>query len=81
MKQPTQKILLNCVDLELRHIELHLDDGTLFLPSKVAFAVQYETVGIYFASEIPAGCCKLSISFRGLLDDNLRGFYRSRYSR
>lgn len=79
VKHPTTRIVLNCVDLEVRHIELHHDDGTLFLPSKVIFAVKCETVAIYFASEVPAGRCKLSINFKGYLDDCMRGFYRCKY--
>ncbi|KAJ1522912.1 hypothetical protein ONE63_002052 [Megalurothrips usitatus] len=77
--EATQHIILNSVDLKVRHIELHLDDGTLFLPSKVIFAVKCETVAIFFASEVPPGRCKLSISFKGVLNDSLRGFYRSKY--
>lgn len=79
MKEPTHRLLFNCVDLELRHIELHLQDGTLFLPSKVSFSCHCETAAVIFASKIPPGICKLSISFKGFLDDGLRGFYRSKY--
>lgn len=81
MKEATQRIVLNSVDLELIHIELHLEDGTLFLPIKVLVAVKCETVAIGFASEVPPGRCKLSISFKGVLDDSLKGFYRSKYVR
>ena len=81
MKEGTQRIVLNSVDLELQHIELHHEDGTLFLPIQVIVASKCETVAIGFASEVPPGRCKLSIGFKGLLNDSLNGFYRSKYVR
>jgi len=67
--------------LEIQHIEVEQRDGSVLLPSHVKMSEEEETVKISFASALLQGNAKLSITFKGLLKDNLEGFYRSKYTR
>lgn len=52
----------------------------LFVRAKLAYNKQAETVTLTFPQALPVGTAKLRLVFRGLLNDKLRGYYRSAYT-
>jgi puromycin-sensitive aminopeptidase len=48
--------------------------------SGLAYSVAAQTVTLTFPSELPAGAGVLSLAFAGVLNDELAGFYRSKYA-
>lgn len=47
---------------------------------KISYDEKAETTTFYFKKNIPKGKHKLSIVFKGIINEHLRGFYRSRYT-
>ena len=50
------------------------------LDAVVTYEEKAETVCLEFASELEVGGATLTISYTGILNDQMRGFYRSKYS-
>ena len=78
LDKPVREITLHSKDLEI------LSAGvTVGKKSAVADAISYdeqaETATIHFAEQLPVGKVTLSLAFTGVLADNMRGFYKSRY--
>lgn len=48
--------------------------------SKISYQPKAETVTLKFPKSLPKGRCILKIAFRGLLNDKLRGYYRSSFT-
>lgn len=48
--------------------------------SKITYNAKVETVTLSFAKPLPKGKGKLYLDFRGIISENLRGFYRSQYT-
>ncbi|HAE36758.1 TPA: hypothetical protein DCX66_03680 [Candidatus Nomurabacteria bacterium] len=47
--------------------------------SKISYDIQKETTTFYFKNKVLKGNAELSIVFSGVISDNLRGFYKSKY--
>jgi puromycin-sensitive aminopeptidase len=73
----TKTITLHSADLEILSAEFA--SGKKALPAKVIYNEKDETATLSFASFVPAGAGKLVLSFTGILNDKMRGFYRSKY--
>jgi puromycin-sensitive aminopeptidase len=77
--EPTRQIVCNA-------IELGLDHGTLTTASgeEVAATISLdetaERATFSFADDVPAGPATLHCAFSGILNDKLRGFYRSTFT-
>ena len=71
-------IVLNAVDLTFHHIMLKREDGSR-TPCSVALDEETERATITTGDVIVAGNATLAISFSGVLNDLLTGFYRSTY--
>ncbi len=76
--EPTAEIVLNATELEVSSAILSGDErsprtGTVHMDEEL------QRCRISFPSVVPPGEWKLSLSFRGTLNDKLRGFYRSNY--
>ena len=50
------------------------------LDAVVTYEEKAETVCLEFASELAVGVATLTLSYTGVLNDQMRGFYRSKYS-
>jgi len=72
----TSEILLNAVDLEIKHVSLSYKKGSL--KPKIKIESEKEIVILKFNEKI-RGPAKLMLEFNGKLTDNLLGFYRSKY--
>jgi puromycin-sensitive aminopeptidase len=49
------------------------------LSNNVSFDNHNEIATIKFPQQLPNGFAKLQINFEGILNDKLKGFYRSKY--
>lgn len=74
----TNRIVLNAAELEISSATLRRGDLTL-VPSAVELNPEEEQVTLVFGDELVAGHGTLSITFTGILNDKLRGFYRSTF--
>lgn len=77
--KPTREITLHALELEIdRAAFLRL--GSELVPLNIHFDAHAETITLVFARTLPAGKGELTLTFRGVLNDQLRGFYRSKYT-
>jgi len=76
--EPTTEILLNATELEVSTATLS-GEGTPPRTGTVRMDEEHQRCYITFPSVIQPGAWKLSLAFRGTLNDKLRGFYRSSY--
>ncbi|MCH8103075.1 MAG: M1 family metallopeptidase [Chloroflexi bacterium] len=72
--ESTTEIILNTAELE---IQLAVFDGA---PAAIIFDEENERATIFLSSQALPGSAKLHLEFTGILNDKLRGFYRSRFT-
>ena len=73
----TKIITLHSKDLEIETVSLEIKKEKIF--AKISYNEKNETVDFSFPKNIPSGKHKLNIVFKGILNDKMRGFYRSKY--
>jgi puromycin-sensitive aminopeptidase len=77
----TDKVVLNALDLSLKEV-LYTPEGGVSTPATlVAHSIEDETAILTFQPPIQPGTGSLYISFTGELNDKMKGFYRSQYTR
>ncbi|HEY8080610.1 MAG TPA: M1 family metallopeptidase, partial [Acidimicrobiales bacterium] len=77
--EPTRAVVLNAVELEIHEVSASLSDGA----SRTATASLDESTDratLTFVDELPAGSAVLRVTFTGVLNDRLVGFYRSTFT-
>ncbi len=79
VKKQTRSISLNSNGLHIISAELVLDNKNPVKPEKIETDKPKETISINFRENIKPGPASLNIKFTGTLNDQLRGFYRSKY--
>ncbi len=79
IEEAVSSISLNAIELDVTSAELTPAGGVPVSPG-ITLDEEMETVTFSFGGEIPAGSASLTIGFTGTLNDQLRGFYRSRYT-
>ena len=75
----TSEIVLNAIELEVRSAALEMD-GVTSNATKINYNADKETVTLEFGHQIKLGQGTLRLAFTGVLNDKLRGFYRSHYT-
>jgi len=75
--QSTDEIICNAADLEITKVELHTP--TAVSQPQFRLDQRAERLHISTGEPLPVGSASLSIEFKGVLNDKLRGFYRSTY--
>lgn len=75
--KPTKTLTLHCKEIEVETAEVGLPQENVF--AKISYNKKNETATFIFSKIIPAGKVKLKIVFKGILNDKMRGFYRSKY--
>ena len=75
--EPVREIVLNAVDLAVDEAAIDGDGGAQ--RADVALDETAERCRLTFARPVTAGTRRLTLGFRGTLNDKLRGFYRSVY--
>ena len=78
VSRPTKTIILNAVELQITSASIDNGKG-LSHRAVIRLDEPAERCRLTFPSVIPTGKWLLSLSFRGRLNDKLRGFYRSTY--
>ena len=77
--EATTSIVLNAAELAFSSASVILPDGTT-VEGSVSLDEAAERATITLPREVPQGTAKLHLSFTGTLNDQLRGFYRSKYT-
>jgi puromycin-sensitive aminopeptidase len=77
--KPTKKIILHSRELEIVSAEYE-SAGKVVWAGKVSYKKDLELAILEFKKLLTVETGKLSLTFRGLLNNQMRGFYRSRYT-
>ncbi|RNA09032.1 puromycin-sensitive aminopeptidase-like [Brachionus plicatilis] len=75
----TNTVLLNSAELSFKEAVFETATGTKMTSSDVKLDEPNELATIVFPQALPIGLGKLHISYTGILNDKLKGFYRSKY--
>lgn len=76
--EPVSATVLNVKELEVQEAHITYDTGTR-LNGSASIDPKLERLTINYAGILGIGECDLRIKFTGILNDKLRGFYRSTY--
>jgi len=76
--QPTSKIVLNAIELDITSAQIEGDSGPT-RQATIALDAALERCHLTFTTPLSPGSWRLTITFCGTLNDKLRGFYRSTY--
>ncbi|CAG9856112.1 unnamed protein product [Phyllotreta striolata] len=79
IKEATDKITLNSLNLNFHSVKL-LSNHAEHKPVKTEFIVDEEKVILNFDKLLTQGNYNLYIEYEGNLEDNMRGFYRTKYT-
>lgn len=78
IKGLAKEIVLHAAELEIDSAEvIHGKDKVW--AGKISYNEKAETVTLSFPRTVPQGQGELKLTFRGILNDKMRGFYRSKY--
>jgi len=78
---PTSSIILNAAELEIASATLTAGDAAgSQSPTGIALDPVEERAVLTFAEDLPVGPATLHLVFTGILNDKLRGFYRSTFT-
>ena len=78
--EPTGRILLNAAELQISAATATVASGQSIAATGIILDEKRERASLVFPNSIPAGQATLSIEFTGILNDQLRGFYRCSYA-
>jgi puromycin-sensitive aminopeptidase len=79
VRDTTDRITLNAIDLDLGAATVSTA-GTSFHSGEPVLDTTFETATFVFDRPLPSGRATLEVAFRGVLNDLLRGFYRSTFT-
>lgn len=79
LDKPTRQIILHAQELEIDSAE-YIHQGQNGLAAKIKLEEKTETVSFTFPKVLPKGSGELKLKFQGILNDKMRGFYRSSYT-
>ena len=75
----TSEVVLNAIELELGSAVFTPRGGDASTSTGITYNEDEETATISFAEPLPVGAGTLAISFTGILNDQLHGFYLSTF--
>src|SRR3972149_1160590 len=78
--RPTSRIIVNTAEVAVQSARLNLAAGGSVAASRIETDEDAETTTFSFDRSLPTGPATLHLQFTGILNDQLRGFYRSRYT-
>ncbi|MFV2000211.1 MAG: M1 family metallopeptidase, partial [Acidimicrobiia bacterium] len=76
--EPVTEIILNANELDIENVSLRSEAGEV--APTFSLDAETERLALAFESPVAAGAAKISITFTGILNDDLHGFYRSTYT-
>ena len=77
--EPTAEVVLNAAEIEIDEAAVELPDGSR-LDATVELDTTTERATLRLPSALPTGEATVHLRFRGVLNDKLRGFYRSTFT-
>ena len=77
--EPDSSITLNAAELQISSARVTLQDGTVLPAREIHLDESREKATFFFDRTLPTGPAALAVDFNGTLNDQLQGFYRSRY--
>lgn len=77
--EPTSEIWLNAVELDVRQALIADEEGAVSVGGRVSLNEENERCHLTFPETFAPGVWQLALLYKGLLNDKLRGFYRSTY--
>ena len=83
VEEATSEIVLNAAELGIHRAELSAADpdaGWALQPTSIAVDEDLERATLTFAEPLQPGPATLELSFTGILNDKLHGFYRSSFT-
>ncbi|WP_447985532.1 M1 family metallopeptidase [Nitrospira sp. Nam74] len=78
VRESTSEVVFNAVDLHIREASIE-NEANVKHEGSIELQPATERCRIYFPTTLQPGAWKLSLSFTGILNEKLRGFYRSTY--
>ncbi len=81
-KTGIKKIIIHSKDIDIETVKLTYKKkgvNRMQFADKITYEIKSETATFYFKELIPFGKVKISITFSGIINENLQGFYRSKY--
>ncbi|PNS17873.1 Aminopeptidase 2 [Sphaceloma murrayae] len=76
----TTTISLNTIDIDISETQVHANDKSIPTVPQLHYNKDSQTTTVTLQEKIPAGAkAKLTYVFKGTLNDNMAGFYRSSY--
>ena len=78
LEKDTKSITLHSKDIDIQTVRCTVGKIEQYA-AKITYDTKKETATFYFKNIIKKNVGKLSIVFSGVLNDNLRGFYKSKY--
>ncbi len=78
VSKPTNKIILHSAEIEV--LSAQFLGKSQMRAKNISYNDRDETVTFMFPNIIPVGTGKLKLIFTGILNNKMRGFYRSRYT-
>ncbi len=78
LEKSTERISLHSVDLEILSCEWIHKTKEVWA-GKISYDKENETATFRFPKNLESGKGQLKLKFKGILNDKMRGFYRSRY--
>lgn len=82
MEHTTNTIVLNSLEINIKGATFNGNDGKTIPAEKIELSASEETATLVFPETLPlgkSGC--LNIDFVGDINDKMKGFYRSKYTR
>lgn len=78
LEKPIKEITLHSVELEILSVEW-IHKSKEVWAGKISYDKQAETATFTFPKSLEKGRGELKLKFKGILNDKMRGFYRSKY--
>ena len=78
--EPTSSITLNAAELTISSASVDTQGREGLAASEIEYDDARERLTLHFPQTLPAGTATLHLDFTGILNDQLRGFYRSSYA-
>ncbi|MDQ5922483.1 MAG: puromycin-sensitive aminopeptidase [Patescibacteria group bacterium] len=79
LNKPTNKLTLHSKEIQIETASVLSKKDKIF-SKKISYDEERETVEFTFPKIIDKGSISLTIVFKGILNDKMRGFYRSKYT-
>lgn len=79
VNKATKSVVLNCAEIKLSEVKYKGAAQQFESDIGISYADEDETVTLTFPEELQVGRGSLLLSFSGILNDKMKGFYRSKY--